>query len=93
MINVATLPNGANWKDLQQAVTSAGLRIVGISGCQDERQKRAIARAGLPLLSEGKGQNWLQSRSSVRRKTFPPKRVSSTPRSAQANRFMPVIAI
>lgn len=56
MINVATLPNGANWKDLQQAVTSAGLRIVGISGCQDERQKRAIARAGLPLLSEGKGQ-------------------------------------
>lgn len=56
VINVATLPNGANWKDLQQAVTSAGLRIVGISGCQDERQKRAIARAGLPLLSEGKGQ-------------------------------------
>ena len=56
MINVATLPNSANWKDLQQAVTSAGLRIVGISGCQDERQKRAIARAGLPLLSEGKGQ-------------------------------------
>ncbi|HHX0693553.1 TPA: septum site-determining protein MinC, partial [Yersinia enterocolitica] len=53
VINVATLPNGANWKDLQQAVTSAGLRIVGISGCQDERQKRAIARAGLPLLSEG----------------------------------------
>ncbi len=56
VINVATLPNGGNWKDLQQAVTSAGLRIVGISGCQDERQKRAIVRAGLPLLSEGKGQ-------------------------------------
>ncbi len=36
--------------------TAAGLRVVGISGCRDERQKRAIARAGLPLLNEGKGQ-------------------------------------
>ncbi len=93
MINVATLPNGANWKDLQQAVTSAGLRIVGISGCQDERQKRAIARAGLPLLSEGKGQKLAPEPVISPPETFPPKRVSSTPRSAQANRFMPVIAI
>ncbi len=29
---------------------------MGISGCKDERQKREIDRAGLPLLSEGKGQ-------------------------------------
>ncbi|MEY4476172.1 MAG: septum site-determining protein MinC [Pseudomonadota bacterium] len=56
VINVATLPDGADWKDLQQAVTSTGLRIVGISGCQDEHQKRAIAQVGLPLLNEGKGQ-------------------------------------
>ncbi|MCK8539118.1 septum site-determining protein MinC [Yersinia ruckeri] len=55
VINVAALPSDANWKDVQQAVTSAGLHIVGISGCRDERQKRAIARTGLPLLNEGKG--------------------------------------
>lgn len=58
VINVATLDGDANWKELQQAVAAAGLRVVGISGCRDERQKRAIARAGLPLLSEGKGQRW-----------------------------------
>ena len=56
VINVATLNGDANWKELQQAVTAAGLRVVGISGCRDERQKRAITRAGLPLLNEGKGQ-------------------------------------
>ncbi|WP_431222251.1 septum site-determining protein MinC [Serratia sp. L9] len=56
VINVATLNGDADWKELQQAVTAAGLRVVGISGCKDERQKRAIVRAGLPLLNEGKGQ-------------------------------------
>lgn len=54
VINVATLNGDANWQELQQAVTAAGLRVVGISGCKDEQQKRAIALAGLPLLSEGK---------------------------------------
>ncbi|WP_336955345.1 septum site-determining protein MinC [Serratia sp. KG1D] len=61
VINVATLEGDANWKELQQAVAAAGLRVVGISGCRDERQKRAIARAGLPLLSEGKGQKMAAS--------------------------------
>lgn len=56
VINIAMLNSDANWKELQQAVTAAGLRVVGISGCKDERQKRAIARVGLPLLNEGKGQ-------------------------------------
>ncbi|MGL6020196.1 MAG: septum site-determining protein MinC [Gibbsiella quercinecans] len=56
VINVAALNGNADWKELQQAVAAAGLRVVGISGCKDEQQKRAIARAGLPLLSEGKGQ-------------------------------------
>ncbi|AML58326.1 Septum site-determining protein MinC [Serratia rubidaea] len=55
VINIAALNGDANWKELQQAVAAAGLRVVGISGCKDERQKRAVARAGLPLLSEGKG--------------------------------------
>ncbi|KEY57974.1 septum site-determining protein MinC [Serratia sp. DD3] len=56
VINVAALDSDANWKQLQQAFTSAGLRVVGISGCKDEQQKRAFARAGLPLLNEGKAQ-------------------------------------
>lgn len=56
VINVATLHGDADWKEIQRAVTAAGLRVVGISGCKDERQKRSIARAGLPLLNEGKGQ-------------------------------------
>lgn len=55
VINVAMLSGDANWHELQQAVSAAGLRVVGVSGCRDERQKRAIARAGLPILNEGKG--------------------------------------
>ncbi|NIG87609.1 septum site-determining protein MinC [Serratia symbiotica] len=56
VINVATLDSDANWKELQQAVEAAGLRVVGVSGCRVERQKQAIMQAGLPLLNEGKGQ-------------------------------------
>ena len=54
VINVASLSGEANWKDIQQAVASAGFRVVGISGCKDEKQKRALSRTGLPLLSEGR---------------------------------------
>lgn len=39
---------------MQQAVLATGLRIVGVSGCKDEALKRMIARAGLPVLAEGK---------------------------------------
>ncbi|MCP1065185.1 septum site-determining protein MinC [Serratia symbiotica] len=56
IINVAMLNSDANWKELQQAVEAAGLRVVGVSGCRVERQKQAIVQAGLPLLNEGKGQ-------------------------------------
>ncbi|WON78389.1 septum site-determining protein MinC [Serratia sp. UGAL515B_01] len=55
VINVTALDSDVNWKELQQAVTAAGLRVVGVSGCKDENQKRAIASAGLPFLNEGKG--------------------------------------
>ncbi|KAB7896506.1 septum site-determining protein MinC [Rouxiella sp. S1S-2] len=54
VINVAALTGDADWKNIQQAVVSAGFRVVGISGCKDEQQKRAISRTGLPLLSEGR---------------------------------------
>lgn len=54
VINVSALEAPVNWKLLQQAVSSTGLRIVGISGCKDTELKAEIDRAGLPLLTEGK---------------------------------------
>ena len=54
VINVSGLKAPVNWKLLQQAVSSTGLRIVGISGCKDPELKAEIDRAGLPLLNEGK---------------------------------------
>ncbi|WP_034455228.1 septum site-determining protein MinC [Buttiauxella noackiae] len=54
VVNVANLDGSVNWKKVQQAVVSSGLRVVGISGCKDEALKREIERAGLPLLTEGK---------------------------------------
>lgn len=54
VINVATLPDSTDWKELHQVITSTGLHIVGISGCRDEEQKRLLAHTGLPLLNEGK---------------------------------------
>ncbi len=56
VLNVATLSGDVNWKQIQQAVNATGLRIVGVSGCKDDALKRMIARAGLPILAEGKEQ-------------------------------------
>ena len=54
VINVSGLEAPVNWTRLQQAVSSTGLRIVGISGCKDPELKAEIDRVGLPLLNEGK---------------------------------------
>lgn len=54
VLNVSALNGDINWKQMQQAVIATGLRIVGVSGCKDETLKKMIARAGLPVLSEGK---------------------------------------
>lgn len=54
VLNVASLEGVANWQQIQHAVMSTGLHVVGISGCKDESLKAAITRAGLPLLNEGK---------------------------------------
>lgn len=56
VLNVSSLTSDVNWRQMQQAIASTGLHIVGVSGCKDESLKRVISRAGLPLLSEGKGQ-------------------------------------
>ncbi|WP_194761387.1 septum site-determining protein MinC [Pantoea ananatis] len=54
VLNVAALDAAVNWKEMQQAVSATGLRIVGVSGCKDEALKKMIARVGLPVLAEGK---------------------------------------
>ncbi|QOL14733.1 septum site-determining protein MinC [Dickeya dianthicola] len=54
VVNVSSLPVDADWIKLQQAITAAGLRVVGVSGCDDEQLRLSIANAGLPLLREGK---------------------------------------
>ncbi|ETS30898.1 septum site-determining protein MinC [Photorhabdus temperata] len=56
VINISALPAGADLKALHHAIDSAGFRVVGISGCRDEQQRRAVIKAALPLLNEGKKQ-------------------------------------
>ncbi|NHB91066.1 septum site-determining protein MinC [Photorhabdus cinerea] len=56
VINISALPAEADLKALHHAIDSAGFRIVGISGCRDEKQRRAAIKASLPLLNEGKKQ-------------------------------------
>ncbi|EYU17033.1 septum site-determining protein MinC [Photorhabdus aegyptia] len=56
VINISALPADADLKALHHAIDSAGFRIVGMSGCRDEQQRRAVIQASLPLLSEGKKQ-------------------------------------
>ncbi|WP_323837151.1 septum site-determining protein MinC [Photorhabdus africana] len=56
VINISALPANADLKALHHAIGSAGFRIVGMSGCRDEQQRRAVIKASLPLLSEGKKQ-------------------------------------
>ncbi|MCP9266998.1 septum site-determining protein MinC [Xenorhabdus sp. XENO-1] len=56
VINISDLPVGADLLALYRAVESVGLRIVGISGCQDEEQRKIVLKSGLPLLKEGKSQ-------------------------------------
>ncbi len=39
VLNVAALNAAVNWKQMLQAVSATGLRIVGVSGCKDEALK------------------------------------------------------
>lgn len=54
VVNVAALSSDINWKKMQQAIVATGMRIVGVSGCKDDALKQMVARAGLPVLVEGK---------------------------------------
>lgn len=54
VLNVSQISSGANLKVICRAVAEAGLSVVGISGCQNEKVRKAAIRSGFPLLSEGK---------------------------------------
>lgn len=54
VVNVAGVEGSINWASIYKAVTSTGLRVIGISGCKDAGLKTEIDKAGLPLLTEGK---------------------------------------
>jgi len=56
VLNVSSLTSEVNWRQMQQAIASVGLHIVGVSGCKDKALKHIVGQAGLPLLSEGKEQ-------------------------------------
>ena len=54
VVNVSRLEEFTQWRAIQQAIMSVGLRIVGVSGCKNPQFKAAIDQSGLPLLTEGK---------------------------------------
>ena len=54
VLNISSLSADVNWPKIQSAITSTGLRIMGVSGCKDEQLKQLIQAAGLPVLTEGK---------------------------------------
>ena len=54
VINIAELTPNADLYSIHKAIASAGLRIVGVSGCTDPQLRKKVNDAGLPVLSEGK---------------------------------------
>lgn len=56
VINIAELTAQADLYSIHKSVVSAGLRIVGVSGCTDPLLRQKANEAGLPILSEGKSQ-------------------------------------
>lgn len=55
VINISDVNDRVEWREMLRVFSDAGLHVIGVSGCHDERQKQAVLRAGLPLLNEGKG--------------------------------------
>ncbi len=56
VINASALTRDTDWSSLTLVFRTAGLHVVGVSGCKDANLKKAIIKSGLPLLSEGKAQ-------------------------------------
>ncbi|VFP84257.1 Septum site-determining protein MinC [Candidatus Erwinia haradaeae] len=53
IVNVEVLTSEVDWYQMQEAIISTGVFIVGISGCKDEQLKTMIIRSGLPVLNTG----------------------------------------
>ncbi|VFP79789.1 septum site-determining protein MinC [Candidatus Erwinia haradaeae] len=56
IVNVEVLTSEVDWNQMQKAILSTGIFIVGISGCKDEQLKNIIIRSGLPVLNTGQFQ-------------------------------------
>ncbi|PHM73389.1 septum site-determining protein MinC [Xenorhabdus kozodoii] len=84
VINISALPVDADLLALHRAIESVGLRIVGISGCQDEEQRKIVLKSELPLLKEGKSQKVLTQENKPTEPIFKKTRIINTPvRSGQ----------
>ncbi|WP_340610225.1 septum site-determining protein MinC [Xenorhabdus bharatensis] len=84
VINISHLPASADLLALHRVVESSGLRIVGISGCQDEAQRKIVLESELPLLKEGKSQKIRTEENKPPEPIFKKTRIINTPvRSGQ----------
>ncbi|MEF3102396.1 septum site-determining protein MinC [Raoultella ornithinolytica] len=54
VVNISSIENVVDWRAMQEAIATTGLRIIGVSGCKVPRLKAEIDRTGIPLLTEGK---------------------------------------
>ncbi|CDG21443.1 putative septum site-determining protein minC [Xenorhabdus poinarii G6] len=84
VLNISALPIDADLAALHRAIESVGLRIVGISGCQADEQRKIALTSGLPLLKEGKSQKVLPEENKPTEPIFKKTRIINTPvRSGQ----------
>lgn len=54
VINIAAVTDHLDWPAMQQAISSTGLKIVGVSGCSDKAVKAQLLALNIPLLNAGK---------------------------------------
>ncbi|MBK4765064.1 MAG: septum site-determining protein MinC [Pantoea sp. Brub] len=54
VLNIAGLNNKVNWKNMQEAILSTGIYIVGVIGCKDIVLRDIILNLGIPILTERK---------------------------------------
>ncbi|MDR0219420.1 MAG: septum site-determining protein MinC [Enterobacteriaceae bacterium] len=84
VINISHLPAEADILALYRAIESVGLRVVGISGCQNEEQRKIVLSSELPLLKEGKSQKVPAEENKPPEPIFRKTRIINTPvRSGQ----------
>ncbi|QCI26025.1 septum site-determining protein MinC [Buchnera aphidicola] len=87
ILNVSFLNSSVNWNDMQYAIRSTGLRIIGISGYIDSILKKIIMRSGFPIFPEGKNFlnniNYIDKNNSLKYKKLQSKIITTPVRSGQ----------